>query len=159
MINVNLKSPRVILPLTDQVMNLGSSTNLFMVHLGDVAFLNEIKPHAQLSGDESSYNVKISDFKIEFWEDYKDACEALNYKDDAQMLEDDVRQKRVPSFNLAETSVEVMFMKTPSKNKVQVVSEQVLLNMNPYIFKNLMQIPKFFDFQKVSLSLQANPLS
>ena len=66
------------MPLTDSLQTLGPDTNLFVLYLGDLNFKNTIKPNILVSNN-SVYDFELLNFKLEFWEDYSDAIEALNY--------------------------------------------------------------------------------
>jgi len=103
-INFRGKSPRIVVPLTDSLETLDDNTNLFILYLGDLNFQNIIRP-TLLTSNNSKYEFELLNFKLEFWEDYVDALEALNYEEDANIqIKKLDKGKLLPSFLMLEFS-------------------------------------------------------
>lgn len=145
--NVTLKSPRIILPLTGEVAGLTADTNMFILHLGDLYFVNEIKPGA-FSSDGNTLTTTLKDFRIEFWEDYQDAIESLDYEANQFVSQRQVRKKPVPSFSVLSFSCFVELNQKGVNKTITFVTEDISININPYIYQNFTQLQEYFDLKK-----------
>lgn len=149
-ISAKIKSPRIVLPLTESLATLNADTNLFVLYLGDVNFKNVIKPTI-LTDSKSTYYMELLNFKFEFWEDYQDAIKALNYNTEGVIISDrDSHPKPNPSFVVLDFSAFIEYMvKNSGDGSLNFTSDQFDFRINNHIYVNILEIPKLFEFKQV----------
>lgn len=149
-ISAKIKSPRIVIPLTENLVSLNADTNLFILYLGDVNFKNVIKPTI-LTDSSSSYYMELLNFKFEFWEDYKDAIKALNYNSEGMIISTrDTQPKPTPSFVVLDFSAFIEYsVKNNGDSSLNFISDHLDFRINNHIYVNIMEIPKLFEFKQV----------
>ena len=149
-INVNLLSPRIMVPMTKYLADLKEETNLFVFYLGDLEFMHNIRS-GPMKSLGAVFNIKLNHVKLEYWEDFKKAMKHLLIEETDSLDEEDGRDKMtdlITHFIILDFVALVKYVGSgdgKSKN-VNVLLENFDLRINPYTFHQLLNIRKLIDF-------------
>lgn len=147
-ININMLSPRLIIPLCKDLPE--PNTNLFIFYLGDMELNHSVKA-GKINPTAIDLNMKIKHSKIEFWEDYINGMKHLHGKlNDELMIQEDRYQAAGSMLNKVILDI-VASIKYKSSNdfrshNINALVENIELNINPYTFHQLLSITKILDF-------------
>jgi hypothetical protein len=147
-LSISIKSPRLLTPLTMNLSELDANTNLFVFHLGDMEFVNENKPSLK-SG--TTYDLQLNHCKVEFWEDYGNAVEALGMSDEKDEITEEKPNVNQVSFILLDLVAKMKYStsQNSAKQTVSLIMDYFDVKINPYIFHQLMGIQDLLKFDSV----------
>lgn len=146
--SISIKSPRLLTPLTMNLSELDSNTNLFVFYLGDMEFVNVSKPSTKTG---TTYDLQLNHCKVEFWEDYGNAVEALGMSDEKDEIMEEKANVNQVNFILLDLVAKLKYSasQNSSKQSVMLIMEYFDVKINPYIFHQLIGIQDLLKFDSV----------
>jgi hypothetical protein len=147
-INVNLLSPRLMIPMAKNLSQLTQETNLFVFYLGDMEFQHTLKS-GPMSNLGKVFNLKLNHCKLEYWEDYRKAMRHLKIEE-VDELDEIVKADNdmISSFVMMDFVAMIKYIGSGDgkSQNVNVLVENFDLRINPYTFHQLLNIQKLVDF-------------
>jgi hypothetical protein len=149
-ISIHMLSPRMVLPLTTSMKDLTPDTNLFIFYLGDLDL-----SHTMSSGKIKSlgleFNVKLKHLKVEFWEDYEKAVKFLELGGPGELdITDEQEKNVVQRFKIIDVIAGIKYagLNGAKAHNISSLVDHFELNINPYVFHQLIKIKDLVDFSK-----------
>ena len=147
-INMKMLSPRVMIPLSLDMPN--PDTNMFIFYLGDMKLSHTMKG-GKVNPLGIDVNVKINHSKIEFWEDYDKGMLHLQGKLYDEFAPNNIEDAGVLiNTTIVDIIANLLYKSTNDgrSHNLSALVENFELNINPYIFHQMLKIKNLVDFNK-----------
>lgn len=139
-INVLIRSPRVLVPLAENIEDITGDTNVFVLNLGDLQFNKTLNPK-HLTKPGAVYDVDLKGVNLTFWEDMKDAIVFLDFGSGEANIDREQIDKIVPNFVFFDFSAVISYRVGLNSTKhVSFKSQEIKCSINAYLFQNLLQV-------------------